>query len=92
MKKTLVQTFYFNGQLNLTPKWKLNVSTGWDFVHAQLSYTNISIDRDLHCWQMHFNWTPKGGQQQWSFSINVKASILQDLKLDKKKDFRDFSN
>jgi hypothetical protein len=40
---------------------------------------------------MHFNWVPKGGQQQWSFSINVKASILQDLKLDKKKDFRDFA-
>jgi lipopolysaccharide assembly outer membrane protein LptD (OstA) len=87
----LTQTLGFNGQLNLTPRWKLNLSTGWDFVHGQLSYTNIRLDRDLHCWEMHFSWTPKGGQQQWSFSINVKASVLQDLKLDKKKDFRDYS-
>ncbi len=91
-QESLVQTFYFNGQMNITPKWKVNLSTGWDFVHGEISYTNIRIDRDLHCWEMHFNWTPKGAQQQWSFSINVKASILQDLKLDKKKDFRDFGN
>ncbi|MCX6251874.1 MAG: putative LPS assembly protein LptD [Bacteroidetes bacterium] len=90
--ESLVQTIHLDGSLNLSPKWKINLSTGYDIVHHQLSYTNIRVDRDLHCWEMHFNWTPKGGQQQWSFSINVKASILQDLKLDKKKDFRDFSN
>ena len=89
--ESITQTLGFSGQMNVTPKWKVNVSTGWDFVHGQLSFTNIRVDRDLHCWEMHFNWTPKGGQQQWSFSINVKASILQDLKLDKKKDFRDFA-
>jgi len=33
---------------------------------------------------------PLGPRKSWNFSINVKASILQDMKLNKKKDFRDY--
>ena len=86
----LTQTFNFNGQLNITPKWKVSLSSGWDFVHGQLSYTSIDVYRDLHCWEMRFGWIPKGAQQSWNFSINAKASLLQDMKLNKKKDFRDY--
>jgi len=88
----VVQTFSINGQLNITPKWKITVATGWDFTHGQLSYTSIQVYRDLHCWEMSFGWIPKGGQQSWNFSINIKAAMLQDLKLNKKKDFRDYVN
>jgi len=86
----VTQTLGFNGQLNITPKWKITLSTGWDFTNGQLSFTQINLYRDLHCWEMLFSWIPKGAQQSWSFSINVKASILQDMKLNKKKDFRDY--
>jgi len=85
----LTQTLNVNGQVNITPKWKITLNTGWDFVAGELSYTSVQVYRDLHCWEMSFGWIPKGGQQSWNFSINVKASILQDLKLNKKKDFRD---
>ncbi|MCX6305846.1 MAG: putative LPS assembly protein LptD [Bacteroidetes bacterium] len=88
----LTQTFNFNGQLNITPKWKISLTSGWDFVTGKISYTSIDVYRDLHCWEMRFGWIPKGAQQSWNFSINVKASILQDLKLNKKKDFRDYGN
>jgi lipopolysaccharide assembly outer membrane protein LptD (OstA) len=88
----IVQTLGFSGQLNITPKWKIGLATGWDFIHAQISYTSIDVYRDLHCWEMRFGWIPKGAQQSWNFSINVKASVLQDMKLNKKKDFRDFVN
>jgi len=88
----IIQTLNFNGQLNITPKWKISLTTGWDFTNHQISYTSIDIYRDLHCWEMRFGWVPKGAQQNWNFSINVKASILQDLKLNKKKDFRDFTD
>ena len=86
----LTQTFGFSGQLNITPKWKITLTSGWDFVHNEISYTSIDVYRDLHCWEMRFGWIPKGGQQSWNFSINVKAAMLQDLKLNKKKDFRDY--
>jgi hypothetical protein len=88
---TIVQTLGFSGQLNITPKWKISLTTGWDFTNNEISYTSIDVYRDLHCWEMRFGWIPKGAQQSWNFSINVKASLLQDLKLNKKKDFRDYT-
>lgn len=89
-EETIVQTLSFNGQVNITPKWKFTFNSGWDFESNKLSYTNVNLYRDLHCWEMRFSWTPLGVRQSWNFSINVKASILQDLKLNKKKDFRDY--
>lgn len=86
----IVQTLGFNGQLNITPKWKISLYTGWDFTNNELAYTRIDVYRDLHCWEMRFGWVPKGGQQMWNFSINVKAQVLQDLKLNKKKNFYDY--
>lgn len=88
----IIQTLGFNGQLNITPKWKISLTSGWDFVNNEISYTSIDVYRDLHCWEMRFGWIPKGAQQSWNFSINVKASILQDMKLNKKRDFRDVAN
>ena len=85
----IVQTLGFSGEVNITPKWKVGVTSGWDFEAKGLSYTSINVYRDLHCWEMRFNWIPLGTRQSWNFSINVKASVLQDLKLNKKKDFRD---
>lgn len=88
--ETIVQTLSFSGQVNITPKWKFTFNSGWDFTQKKLSYTSINLYRDLHCWEMRFSWVPLGIRQSWNFSINVKASILQDLKLNKKKDFRDY--
>ena len=88
-EKSVVQTLSFNGQINITPKWKFTMRSGWDFTNNVLSYTSINLYRDLHCWEMRFSWVPIGPRQSWNFSINVKASVLQDLKLNKKKDFRD---
>jgi hypothetical protein len=39
---------------------------------------------------MRFSWIPIGFRQSWNFTINIKSSLLQDLKLDKKKDYRDY--
>jgi hypothetical protein len=88
-KETIVQTLGMNGNVSITPKWKIGFMTGWDFESSDISYTSINIYRDLHCWEMRFSWIPTGYQQSWNFSINAKAPLLQDLKLNKKKDFRD---
>jgi len=88
---TITQTLGINGEINLTPKWKFTMTSGWDFSTGQLSFTTIDLYRDLHCWEMRFGWIPKGPQRSWNFSINVKASVLQDLKLSKKKNFQDYT-
>jgi hypothetical protein len=87
--KTIVQTLGFNGDISVTPKWKVSVRSGYDFEIHKLSYTSMSVNRDLHCWEMRFNWIPMGYLKSWNFQINVKSALLQDLKLKKKKDFRD---
>jgi len=89
VKRDMVQTLGFNGGINITPKWKLNLTSGYDFESGKLSYTSVNVYRDLHCWEMRFNWIPIGYMKSWNFYIKVKASILQDLKLNRKKDFRD---
>ena len=84
-----IQTLSVTGEVNLSSKWKISASSGYDFKNKELSYTSIDIYRDLHCWEMRFNWIPIGPRTSWNFTINVKASVLQDLKYLKKKDFRD---
>lgn len=87
--RKVVQTLSLRGEINLSPKWKFSAQTGYDFEQKKLSYTSLTIYRDLHCWEMRFNVIPYGTYKSWNFQINVKASALQDLKLTKKKDYRD---
>jgi len=89
VKSEVIQTFGFNGDVSITPKWKVSLASGYDFKSNKLSYTSMNVYRDLHCWEMRFNWIPIGYYKSWNFYIKVKASVLQDLKLNRKKDFRD---
>lgn len=77
---TLVQTLGFSGDLNITEKWKIAFRSGFDIKSKEFSYTTVDIFRDLHCWQMHFYWVPFGANKSYNLQINVKASMLQDLK------------
>ncbi len=81
MDRNIVQTLRVNGNIYLTPKWRIGFQTGVDFDNRQLTYTSIDIYRDLHCWEMTFNWIPMGFRQSYNFTIRVKSSVLQDLKL-----------
>ncbi len=86
---TVTQTIGVSGDISITPKWKVNFGTGYDFKENKLTYTSIDFYRDLHCWEMFFGWIPSGARKSWQFGINVKSSILRDLKYERKKDFRD---
>ena len=85
----IIQTINISGDINITRKWKIGFTTGYDIKQKDFSYTSIDIYRDLHCWEMKFQWVPLGGRKGWNFQINVKASVLQDLKFKMQKDFRD---
>jgi lipopolysaccharide assembly outer membrane protein LptD (OstA) len=77
------------GDFNVTPRWKVSVSTSYNFMDKQLQYTRIQIFRDLHCWAMRLETVPFGPNKNYNFTINVKAAVLQDLKLMRRRDFRD---
>ena len=90
LEKTIRQTFNIRGNVKLTEKWKIGFHSGYDFDNKEISYTSLDFYRDLHCWEMRFNWIPYGFRQSFNLSINVKSAILQDLKLNKRKSFYDF--
>lgn len=89
IKRDLIQTVGLSGDINVTEKWRVSARTGYDFQQKDFAFTQFSFFRNLHCWEMSFDWVPYGIQKSWSFRINAKSSLLQDLKLTKKKDFRD---
>lgn len=63
----------------LTPMWRVNVRSGYDIVERELVTTDISINRDLGCWVMSFNWSPVGSYQSYGFSLRVKSGPVQQL-------------
>ena len=81
------QSLNFSGNLKLTKKWKIGFRSGYDFDSKELTYTSIDIYRDLHCWELLFNYIPIGFHQSYSITIRVKAAALRDLKFEKKEDW-----
>ena len=90
LEEEITQSATFSGDLSLTKNWKIMVASGYDFTNKQLTVTSINIYRDLHCWEMRFNWVPFGFRQSFALDINVKSAMLKDLKLTRKKDWYDY--
>ncbi len=85
----ITQTLRFNGDLSLSDKWKITYNSGYDFENKEFTLTRFGITRDLHCWTMNVSWTPFGRYESYSFTIRVKSSLLQDLKIDRNRSFLD---
>jgi hypothetical protein len=87
---TVRQSMTFGGSLGLTDKTQITFNSGYDFDAREFTTTRISVNRDLHCWTMSFNWVPFGNFQSYMITINAKSPILQDLKVEKRRAFQDF--
>jgi hypothetical protein len=85
----ITQTVQLSGDLSLSEKWKVTYSSGYHFESKEFTQTNLGISRELHCWQMNLTWVPFGRFQSYNFTIQIKASVLQDLKLERRKPFMD---
>ena len=80
-----VHTVGFSGNIELTPKWKIGYSSGYDIKNGAFSFSRFNFSRDLDSWQFNFNWVPFGANSSYTFFIGVKSSMLADLKWDKNK-------
>lgn len=88
IKRDLTHSVSLSGNFSLTEAWKFSFSTGYDFTNKGMSYTSIDIYRDLHCWEMRFNWVPFGYYKSWNFVINIKAGSLRDVKYEKRENYQ----
>lgn len=93
-KSAYIQTLGFSGNVTVTKGWSFGYSSGYDFINKKIASLFIDLKRDLHCWQFTFSWSPiaPGGFSFFNFQINPKSSVLQELKLPKRKDYFDNKN
>lgn len=80
-----VHSIMFSGNVELSPKWKLGYSSGYDVKNGAFTFSRFNFTRDLDSWNFNFNWVPFGTNSSYTFFIGVKSSVLADLKWDKNK-------
>lgn len=74
---------------SLTENWKITASTNYDLINSVVAAPQVSVYRDLHCWEMSFNWVPTGPYRNYRLEIRLKAPQLQDVKVTKQESSRD---
>lgn len=73
---------------SLTKNWKFTFTGSFDVFEKQFSAPYVTIYRDLHCWEINFDWIPLGSYRGFKFELRLKAPQLQDIKIDKQSNFR----
>ena len=74
-----------SGNIEFSPKWRVGVSSGYDFENNGITYTQLRFERDLDSWRFSFNWVPFGDRATYYFFIGIKSGPLSDLKYDQRK-------
>ncbi|MEL6191358.1 MAG: putative LPS assembly protein LptD, partial [Bacteroidota bacterium] len=86
----ITQTLRASGNLTFTPKWQININSGYDFQRNEVTNTTLAIRRDLDCWDLSFSWTPFGTLQSYFLTIRIKSSTLADfVKVERRNRFQD---
>ena len=70
------------GGVKFLTRWDLTVQTGYDVKYREFTPTAINIHLDLHCWEFSFNWIPFGTRQSFALKLNIKSSLLKDIKIE----------
>jgi hypothetical protein len=84
---TVISTHTINlvGSMQVSPNWHLRFGNiGYDFKSKQLTYPDVGIARDLHCWQLGFSFQPD--RNTYTFSINAKPGTFDFLKYNDRRD------
>ncbi len=81
---TNVATLISSISLSITPTWSISTGVNFDLVTHEVNASKIVTRKDLHCWEINFEWNPRGASQGFMLRINPKSTDLRDLKLEKK--------
>jgi hypothetical protein len=85
------QNIVFNGSLNLSPKWQMQVNGAYNISLGSLMPLSFSLSRDLHCWQMSISGSPIGYTRYFSINISPKSPLLRDLKINRTRSFTNYN-
>ena len=65
---------------NLTKKWKIDYSAHYDLLSKRIVYHDITVYRDMHCWEMEFSWFNKKNREEFWIKFNLKTEGIKELK------------
>jgi len=73
-----------NSSVNVTQNWKLNYNARFSISDKNIVRHNITLFREIDCWELFVDWTPSGYAKGLYFRLNLKSDILKDLKVEQK--------
>ena len=73
------QTLGVSGNVKLTPRLAMQLTTGFDLMALKMTTTQFSATYDLHCFNIRVSWVPNGQWESWTFQIAANAAALADL-------------
>ncbi len=88
----IVQSITFSGDFEVFNRVKFRFTSGYDFVNKEFNPTTVFMTVDLNCWEFSARVIPFGDRKSYSLSLNIKSSMLKDLKLDRKGNFGNNDN
>ena len=94
------QGITFGGDLTFLKVWALSVQSGYDLTQIRwadwdpkafglrdFTTTTIGLHCDLHCWEFSINYVPFGIRQSYVAQLNIKSSMLKDVKIQRRGNF-----
>jgi lipopolysaccharide assembly outer membrane protein LptD (OstA) len=64
---------------NPTPKWRVGISTHYDFERGRVTNSRINLKRDLHCWDLILSVNTFG--DDWNYSVSLRLKDIPGLKI-----------
>ena len=84
-KEISSHSLMFSGDVEISPRWRIGASSGYDLKNNGFTFTQLRFERDLLSWRMNFSWVPFSTYKQWNFFIGIKSGVLSDIKYDKRR-------
>jgi hypothetical protein len=69
-----------SAKVALSRNWQIGINTGYEIERNEFIFPMLQLYRDLHCWQVGFQWVPSGEYNSYYFQIGLKAPQLQDIR------------
>jgi len=82
---SVTQSVLFNGDFSVFKNWKVGFNSGYDFTAKEFTPTTLNLYWDLHCWEFSIDYIPFGFRKSYAVQLNIKASALKDLKLQRRR-------
>ena len=85
----ITQTLNLSGSITFTDKWRMSLSSGYDFDAKKMTSTRVSVTRDLHCFSLSFYIIPFGRLRSYNFTLAINSSMFQGVEYKRSQSWRD---